>query len=57
MVQPIIKGESVLRLPSVADTADDLQVAQDLLDTLAANMIGAACCADCTIVYRRFASV
>lgn len=37
MIQPIIKDENFLRLPSVLATADDLQVAQDLLDTLTAN--------------------
>lgn len=37
MIQPIIKDENFLRLPSVLATIADLQVAQDLLDTLAAN--------------------
>lgn len=37
MIQNIIKDENFLRLPSLEATADDLQVAQDLLDTLAAN--------------------
>ena len=50
MVQPIMKDETFLAIPSEPATADDLQVAQDLLDTLtahaegcvgmAANMIG-----------------
>lgn len=37
MIQPIIKDESFLRLPSTPATIADLQVAQDLQDTLAAN--------------------
>ena len=50
MVQPIMKDETFLAIPSEPATKDDLQVAQDLLDTLtahaegcvgmAANMIG-----------------
>ena len=50
MVQPIMKDEAFLAIPSEPATMDDLQVAQDLLDTLtahaegcvgmAANMIG-----------------
>ncbi|MBQ9851874.1 MAG: peptide deformylase [Ruminiclostridium sp.] len=50
MVQPIMKDEAFLAIPSEPATKDDLQVAQDLLDTLtahaegcvgmAANMIG-----------------
>lgn len=37
MVQPIIRDEDFLRKPSEEATSADLQVAQDLLDTLAAN--------------------
>lgn len=37
MVQPIMKDEAFLRLPSTAATPEDLQTAQDLLDTLTAN--------------------
>lgn len=37
MIQPIIKDENFLCLPSTPATIADLQVAQDLLDTLAAN--------------------
>lgn len=37
MVQPIIKDENFLRLPSVLATAEDLALVQDLLDTLSAN--------------------
>ena len=50
MVQPIMRDETFLAIPSEPATKDDLQVAQDLLDTLtahaegcvgmAANMIG-----------------
>ena len=50
MVQPIMKDETFLAIPSEPATKEDLQVAQDLLDTLtahaegcvgmAANMIG-----------------
>ncbi|MBR3752824.1 MAG: peptide deformylase [Ruminiclostridium sp.] len=50
MVQPIMKDEAFLAIPSEPATKEDLQVAQDLLDTLtahaegcvgmAANMIG-----------------
>ena len=50
MVREIMKDESFLALPSVDATADDLELARDLLDTLvahkdgcvgmAANMIG-----------------
>ena len=50
MVQPIMKDEAFLAIPSDPATKEDLQVAQDLLDTLtahaegcvgmAANMIG-----------------
>ena len=50
MVRPIMKDEAFLAIPSEPATKDDLQVAQDLLDTLtahaegcvgmAANMIG-----------------
>ena len=50
MIQPIMRDPSFLARPSVSATAEDLQVAQDLLDTLtahkegcvgmAANMIG-----------------
>ncbi len=50
MIKPIVRSEIVLRRPAREATADDLQVAQDLLDTLlahrqncagmAANMIG-----------------
>lgn len=51
MIRPIVKIEFLMKRPSAAATADDAQVAQDLLDTLAAhqdecvglagNMIGA----------------
>lgn len=54
MVQPIMKEEDFLRIPSVPATPEDLPVAQDLLDTLrahadgcvgmAANMIGVSKC-------------
>lgn len=37
MVQPIIRDEDFLRKPSEEATPADLQTAQDLLDTLAAN--------------------
>lgn len=37
MVQPIIRDEDFLRRPSEEATSADLQTAQDLLDTLAAN--------------------
>ena len=37
MIQPIIKDEDFLRQPSMPATDKDLSVAQDLLDTLAAN--------------------
>ncbi len=37
MIQPIIHDELFLSLPSQAATPEDLQVAQDLLDTLKAN--------------------
>ncbi|MBR5534438.1 MAG: peptide deformylase [Ruminiclostridium sp.] len=50
MVQPIMRDETFLAIPSEPATKEDLQVAQDLLDTLtahaegcvgmAANMIG-----------------
>lgn len=50
MVQPIMKDEAFLSIPSEPATKEDLQVAQDLLETLtahaegcvgmAANMIG-----------------
>ena len=50
MVRPIMKDEAFLAIPSEPATKEDLQVAQDLLDTLtahaegcvgmAANMIG-----------------
>ncbi len=50
MVQPIMKDEAFLAIPSEPATKEDIQVAQDLLDTLtahaegcvgmAANMIG-----------------
>ena len=50
MIHPIMKDETFLAIPSEPATKDDLQVAQDLLDTLtahaegcvgmAANMIG-----------------
>lgn len=37
MIQEIVKDELFLRLPSEPATTADLHVAQDLLDTLAAN--------------------
>lgn len=37
MVQPIVTNEEFLRRPSEPATSSDTQVAQDLLDTLAAN--------------------
>lgn len=37
MIQPIIRDEDFLRRPSEPATPADLQAAQDLLDTLAAN--------------------
>lgn len=37
MIQPIVKDETFLSKPSEPATAEDLQVAQDLLDTLTAN--------------------
>lgn len=37
MIQKIVTDENFLRLPSEPATLADLQVAQDLLDTLAAN--------------------
>ena len=50
MIRDIMKDADFLQIPSVPATADDLQIAQDLLDTLthhkagcvgmAANMIG-----------------
>lgn len=52
MIKPIMKDENFLKLPSAPANAEDLPVAQDLLDTLeankercvgmAANMIGVA---------------
>ncbi len=51
MIKPIIKIEFLMKRPSAKATADDFQIAQDLLDTLeahadncvglAGNMIGA----------------
>ena len=40
MVQPIMKDETFLAIPSEPATKDDLQVAQDLLDTLTAHAEG-----------------
>ena len=40
MVQPIMKDETFLAIPSEPATKEDLQVAQDLLDTLAAHREG-----------------
>lgn len=37
MVQMIVKDEDFLRIPSELATKEDLAIAQDLLDTLAAN--------------------
>lgn len=37
MIQTIVRDEDFLRQPSQPATSDDLQTAQDLLDTLAAN--------------------
>lgn len=52
MVQPVMRNEQFLQIPSEQAQAEDVQVAQDLLDTLqanaahcvgmAANMIGVA---------------
>ena len=40
MIQPIMKDPLFLGVKSQPATAEDLSVARDLLDTLAANMIG-----------------
>ena len=40
MIRPIVHDPIFLAQPSVPATADDLPVARDLIDTLAANMIG-----------------
>ncbi len=40
MVQPIMRDEIFLAIPSEPATKEDLQVAQDLLDTLAAHAEG-----------------
>ena len=40
MVQPIMKDEAFLAIPSEPATKEDLQVAQDLLDTLTAHAEG-----------------
>lgn len=37
MIRPIVHDEAFLQLPSAAAEAEDLSVAKDLLDTLAAN--------------------
>ena len=37
MIREIVRDEEFLCTPSVPATAEDLSVAQDLLDTLAAN--------------------
>ena len=40
MIRPIVHDPIFLAQPSTPATADDLPVARDLIDTLAANMIG-----------------
>lgn len=44
MIKELVKDEAILSQPCTAATADDTQVAQDLVETLA-SMEGAACLA------------